>query len=251
MGCGVSSSYVDMATFQARSKGDSSVSVSDALRIREYVDVDLLFSALLKMSYIFELKESLMMELISRIILYSEVKKQYDTVDLWIFQTFPDVTLTTEEVEEVIKYVKLYEIQSNKATISQDQKVKDIAARCQMMCPMRCEKETWVKNIREQEMFLRMRDLDAISSRRNTFMLRSSSSRCSSSRFLLFRYSSSRSINSSKGSNVSGSAKFDCENYECSDPDLQWAERPQSQQLGMPTLIHHENAALQAAQHST
>jgi hypothetical protein len=222
MGCGVSSSYVDMATFQARSKGDSSVSVSDALRIREYVDVDLLFSALLKMSYIFELKESLMMELISRIILYSEVKKQYDTVDLWIFQTFPDVTLTTEEVEEVIKYVKLYEIQSNKATISQDQKVKDIAARCQMMCPMRCEKETWTRNIREQEMFLRTRDLDALSSRRNTFMLRSSSSR--------------GSINSSKDSNVSGSAKFDWENYGCGDPDLQLAERPQSQQLGMPAL---------------
>ena len=222
MGCGVSSSYVDMATFQARSKGDSSVSVSDALMLREHVDVDLLFSALLKMSYIFELKESLMMELISRIILYSEVKKQYDTVDLWIFQTFPDVTLTTGEVEEVIKYVKLYEIQSNKATISQDQKVKDIAARCQMMCPMRCEKETWTRNIREQETFLRTRDLDSLSSRRNTFMLRSSSSR--------------GSIYSSKGSIVSGSAKFDWENCGCGDPDLQLAERPQSQQLGMPAL---------------
>ena len=231
MGCGVSTSHVDMTATvpvvvmvkpKAQTRSTRSEESSVALRIREYVDVDLLFSALLKMSYIFELNESLMTELISQIILYSEVKKQYDTVDLWIFQTFPDVTLTTGEVEEVIKYVKLYEIQSNKATISQDQKVKDIAARCQMMCPMRCEKETWVKNIREQEMFLRTRDLDSLSSRRNTFMLRSSSSR--------------GSIYSSKGSIVSGSAKFDWENCGCGDPDLQLAERPQSQQLGMPAL---------------
>lgn len=121
---------------------------------RAKVDADLVFSALLKLSFIFEVEESLMLEMVTKICdpNYINIEERYKRVKKWT-NNIADEDLQCEEVLELIKYVQLYE-KSSAISSNTIEKWTDINMRCRLMCPFRCEMAPWTAEIRHEEKLL-------------------------------------------------------------------------------------------------
>ena len=131
------------------------------------IDVNVLFSALLKLSFIFELKESLTKRLIATIIVpeYRDFTEQYMAVEKWV-NNYADTKMECEEISHLISYVELYKdnifeehlqkLKSGTASVtpclSALSVVDDIDRCCRLICPYRCELVSWTAEIRHQEL---------------------------------------------------------------------------------------------------
>jgi hypothetical protein len=131
------------------------------------IDANVLFSALLKLSFIFELKESLTKRLIATIIVpeYRDFTEQYMAVEKWV-NNYADTNMECEEICHLISYVELYKdnifeehlqklnpgTASVTPCLSALSVVDDIDRCCRLICPYRCELVSWTAEIRHQEL---------------------------------------------------------------------------------------------------
>jgi hypothetical protein len=128
------------------------------------IDINLLFTALLKLSFIFDLKESLTKRLIAIIIdpKYSDFTDQYVAVEKWV-NNYADTNLECEEICHLISYVKLYDNEgsdaaspvrgTSRSSISPSVSVVNrIDECCRLVCPFRCELASWTAEVRHQEL---------------------------------------------------------------------------------------------------
>jgi hypothetical protein len=134
------------------------------------IDVDKLFSALLKLSFTFDVKESMTTNLVAEITnpQYASVDEQFVAVEKWV-NTYADTKLQISEIMNLIKYVELFvPSQDNNAfscditeSSSGNNESKDGSTNscnnvqqpsCRLMCPYRSEIATWTAEIRRQEL---------------------------------------------------------------------------------------------------
>lgn len=133
------------------------------------IDVNVLFAALLKLSFTFDVKDSMMTSLIDEIRndRHTCFDDQFVGVEKWIKRhAAPETSLTANEMFYLIRYVDLYEpCIEEEGTMSPSRKFKssskrdasyEIAASSQrdvrLMCPYRSDVAAWTAEIRGQEM---------------------------------------------------------------------------------------------------
>lgn len=132
------------------------------------VNVDVLVTALSKLSFIFEVKESLTKDLIAEIIhpRHNDNTEQYEAVKKWV-NYHADTALEHDEICQLISYVKLYQIEGADKTIVSPYSsstvfrppsmpsviVLDyIDKHCRLICPYCSEIPSWTAEIRHQEL---------------------------------------------------------------------------------------------------
>lgn len=120
------------------------------------IEVDVLFSALLKLSCVFEVEESLITSLTDEIIApeHTTFNDQFVAVQEWIKNHCAGaiVELTAEEIDFLIQYVELYfdENFENPDTLLTGTKSPG-GRRCPLMCPYRSDLPALTAEIRRQE----------------------------------------------------------------------------------------------------
>lgn len=126
------------------------------------IDVSKLFSALHKLSFIFELKDSMTTSLISEICSphHDTFNKQFLAVEAWTKRN-SDYAISACEICSLIKYVELYEHtpltqtgstdELSSSTHSSSPPAGDVAAQCGLVVPFRSDIAAWTAEIRGRE----------------------------------------------------------------------------------------------------
>lgn len=129
----------------------------------DQIDLQALFNALLKLSCVFEIKESLTKSLIDVVTdyKYTNFDAQFFGVEEWI-KKFGDEDLTPQEIYALIKYVELYEPISAQVKQMHDVPFSEVNPmdeysieeenKCPLICPYRSDIAEWTATIRSQEL---------------------------------------------------------------------------------------------------
>ena len=132
------------------------------------VDVDILYSALLKLTAIFEINESLMTGLTDEIVdpKHANFKEQFMAVEEWIMKHGDgyDIDMTGEEIDHLIQYVHLYQPLpeedegcdeavgiSGSGSYAESETTETSRGDCPLVCPPRHELAALTGDIRTQE----------------------------------------------------------------------------------------------------
>ena len=135
------------------SSTDSNSTTQSDISSEDQINVKILFSALHKISGVFEIKESLRTSLIDPN--HTSFNQQFVAVEKWI-KKYCDVNVTAEEINYLIKYVELYQPLPNSASpLGKEQALspKENASdnECRLMCPYRHEMASFTGQIRNKE----------------------------------------------------------------------------------------------------
>ena len=131
------------------------------------IDVDTLFSALHKLSCVFEIKESLMTDLIEEVtdLRHTNFDSQFFGLEEWI-KKYADTDLSPPEMFALIQYVELYQplplTDVDQTSHSEDTPIeRSLSAMslssetdkvCPLLCPYRSEVGSWTATIRRKEL---------------------------------------------------------------------------------------------------
>ena len=125
----------------------------------EEIDIDVLFPALLKFSFIFDVDYSLATRLIAVIVSSDHTcyEDQSSAVKRWA-QKYADLEskLTSSEIYHLIKYVELYNNDNEASGVSVNGSIEE---RCRLMCPFLCEVPAWTAEIRGLQMHKSVRKI--------------------------------------------------------------------------------------------
>jgi hypothetical protein len=145
----------------------------------EEIHIDVLFPALLKFSFIFDVDYSIATRLIAVIVSSDHTcyEDQSSAVKRWA-QKYADLEskLTSSEIYHLIKYVELYNNDNEASGVDVKGSIEE---RCRLMCPFRCEVAAWTAEIRGLQMHKSVRKImqnDDISMPRTVCMSSSTSS---------------------------------------------------------------------------
>jgi hypothetical protein len=118
--------------------------------IVEEIDVLILFSALHKLSYLFDIKYSMTTSLIAEIYnpMHVKFEDQFLAVINWV-ERHSDASMTVAEVCCLIKYVELYKPPAEDSVTTT---VALMSTQCRLLCPYLSEKASWTAEIRHQEL---------------------------------------------------------------------------------------------------
>jgi hypothetical protein len=182
------------ASFQVANLPDDFIKSSVSSEGDE-IDVNVLFGALLKLSFTFDVKDSMMISMIDEIRSdkHTTFDDQFVGVEKWIQRhASPGTVLNVTEIYFLIRYVALYDpIHEEESEPTGGGSA--VNNQCRLMCPYRHELATWTAEIRGKEMNrivstripttrISMESQDALPSSESLESIKSSSSKSSSSR---------------------------------------------------------------------